>query len=179
MTRLALLTIVALLGQTGTPAPAVDPKLIRIYVHTGEVGGETTLSARRESVRDLVAALGSKKKDLLIVAHEDQADVVVEVTERLLTTPRVVFGLGARPGQPPGGNAPARAVRLVVTIAQARGSDPDEIANRNAPLEANRGWRSAADDVAKQVEKWVADRRAAILAARERWPSPTNPPWST
>jgi hypothetical protein len=30
------------------------------------------------------------------------------------------------------------------------------------------GWKSAAEDIARQVEKWVSARRAKILAARPK-----------
>jgi hypothetical protein len=39
-------------------------------------------------------------------------------------------------------------------------------ANKNSPLESNGGWKSAADDVAKQIDKWIVDHQAQILAAR-------------
>jgi hypothetical protein len=55
-----------------------------------------------------------------------------------------------------------------VTIAIARHGDPSEITNKNRPNETASGWKSAADDVAKQIEKWIADRREAIIEARRR-----------
>jgi hypothetical protein len=167
MTLLVLLAaIAALTGQSGSAAAQADAKLIRVFVHTDDGGEASELAARRQSVKDLSAALGTRTKVLVLVLEEDRADVAIEVIERGLTVPKIVIGLGARPGQPPGGDVPARAVRLRARLDLVRGGDSEAFTNKNAPLESTRGWKSAADDIARQIEKWIADRRAMILAAR-------------
>lgn len=145
-------------------APQADAKLIRVYIHTGDGGHPTELGGRRESAKDLANWLADKKKDLVIVKDEDLADVVLEVMERSLTTPKVVFGIAGRPGQPLG--APARVVHLSVKLELTHDADSVDFKNKNAPLDSGGGWKSAADDIAKQVHKWITDRRAEILAAR-------------
>lgn len=147
-------------GQAGPPQ--VASKLVRVFVHTDDGGQAAELGGRRESVKDVSAWLADKKKDLVIVKDEDQADVVVEIVERTFTVPKVIFGMAGRPGQPV--VAPARVVHLEVSLTQ--GAATFEFTNKNAPLEAAGGWRSAADDVAKQIHKWIVDHRAQILADR-------------
>jgi hypothetical protein len=128
----------------------------RVFVHT-EPGGEASeLAARQQSVKDLTAALAGKKKVVAIVETQDDAEIVIEVLDRGVTIPRVVIGMGARPGQPPGHNAPVRTVVLRVELK--KGEDAVVFKNKNTPFESPGGWKSAADDLAKQIEKWIADR---------------------
>jgi hypothetical protein len=140
------------------------PALVRVFVHTDDDGDPSELAARRESVKDLSDALAEKKKTIAIVTDEDAADLAIEVRDRSLTVPRVVFGVGARPGQPPGGDAPMRAVVLRVVLIWA--GEPFEFRNKNTVAETRPGWKSAADDLAKQIDKWIAERRNEILRRR-------------
>jgi hypothetical protein len=150
------------------PQKAAAPQasnLARVYTHTDEGGDVDELAARHESVKDLSKALAGKVKHLFLVDDEDTADVVLEVIDRGVTIPRVVIGLGARPGQPPGtSGAPTRAVHLRVKLTC--GSEAVALANKNTAIESNGGWKSAADDIARQVDKWIADHLEQILAAR-------------
>jgi hypothetical protein len=50
-----------------------------------------------------------------------------------------------------------RVVRLKVQVT--RGDDKTEFTNKNTPFENNNGWESAADDVAKQIEKWMLAKK--------------------
>ena len=169
-----LLSIVVGVGaQAPAATPQLDPKLIRVHVQTDDGGDPSELAARRESVKHLRTAIAGKKKAGLIVADdEDAADVVVEVEQRGITVPKVVIGLSGGMGSPSGRPGPAtqqvRVVKLGVTVALARDSDPTTITNKNKPNETESGWKSAADDVLKQVEKWIADHREAIIEARRR-----------
>ncbi len=163
---LILTALVVTSGQSGSAATQPDPKLIRVFVHTDDSGQADELAARQQSVKDLSDALRAKKKVLVLVPEEDQADVVVSVNGRGLTVPRVVMGVGARPGEPPGGGAPARVVQLSASARAERVGEKETFKNKNSPLESQMGWKSAADDIAKQIEKWITDRRAAILEAR-------------
>jgi hypothetical protein len=115
-------------------------------------------------LKHLVDALGKHKTLLVRVEKEELGDLKIEVVERRVDVPRVVVGVGARPGQPPGMSGPARTVQLLVAL-DWRGDDVD-FQNKNKPLESQRGWVAAADDVADQLRKWIADHRARILAAR-------------
>ena len=168
-----LLTVTLGAGPQAAPSPQPDPKFIRVYVQTDDGGDASELAARQESVRHLKAVFGERKKAAIaVVVTEDDADVIVEVEQRSVTVPKVVIGLsggmgspGSRPGAP---TAPVRVVKLQVTVAMAKDADPVELANKNRANENENGWKSAAEDVAKQVEMWIGERRAAIIAARGR-----------
>ena len=169
---LALLLSITLGAAQQAPAtPQPDPKLIRVHVQTDEGGDPTELAARRASVTHMSAAMGDRKKaGWVVAASEADADVVVEVTGRGVTVPKVVIGLsggmgasGGRPGPPA---APVRVAKLDVMVALAHGSASSQFSNKNRPNETESGWKSAAGDIAKQIEKWVSDNRAAIIEAR-------------
>ena len=161
---LALMPGAAQAARQATQTAAPDPSLVRVFIQTDDGGHPDELAARQESVKDLAAALASNKKLLAIVDDEEKADVVIEVIGREVTVPKVVLGIGARPGQPPGTNAPARAVALRVELTWSRQSVA--LVNKNKPLESQRGWRSAAEDLGNQIEKWIAERRAEIVRGR-------------
>jgi hypothetical protein len=167
MSRVLILASLGVaLALTPAGAGQVNPKLIRVFVHTADSGHEDELAARRESLKDLTAWLENKKKDLQIVKDEDSADVVVEVMGRALTVPKVVVGsVPSRPGQTPLPQPPpARVVQLSVELRHR--ARTTEFKNTNSPLESARGWRTAAENVAAQLHKWMTDRRTAILEAR-------------
>ena len=156
MTALVLLAFVAF-GAATVPAPPQTPAKapLRVFIETDELAGD--LAARRTSVTDLAAALATRKKQFLVVDAEENADVRVEVLDRSLDTPKVVIGIGARPGQLPGSPAsPARTVRLRASVKYA--GETTILTNKNTPFENNRGWKAAADDLAKHIEQWVAAR---------------------
>lgn len=165
--------------QAAGASPQPDPSLIRVRIETDEGGDPAELAARRESVKHLAAAITSRKKSGLVVmtSADDSVDVVIEVEGRGVTVPKVVIGLsggmGSSGGRAPQVTQPVRIVQLRVTVGMARDGDPSEITNKNRANETESGWKSAADDVAKQVEKWIADHRAAILKARLK-PRPTS-----
>lgn len=170
----SLLLFLLALGQTGQPpmAPAQpDPRIIRVYVITADGGHPDELAARRASVAHLAASIAGQKKGtvLAVVDAESKADLVVDVIQRSIDVPKVVFGLGpSRSGgaSSPSMNPQTRHAVLHVTLHMAAGSDRVEFKNKSRSIESERGWKSAADDIAKQIEKWIADRRAEIIKAR-------------
>ncbi len=170
-TRTALgLVAVALAGTLADAAQEQappDPALVRVFVQAPDHGDAAELKARQESVKDLTAALTSKKKLLAVVTEQSRADVVIAIVERRVSIPRVVMGLGPRPGQPsqPGGNV-TRNAELIVELSLEHGDEHAELKNQNKVTESGPGWKSAADDAAKQIEKWISERREKILALR-------------
>lgn len=158
---LLVLLVAPALDAIQKTAPTVDPLLVRVYVITDDGGVPDELADRQQSVKDLVNALGSKKKTLVVIEDEDAADVVLDVLGRGLNTPRIVIGLTGRPGQPRG---PVRTAMLQIRFAQ--GDETALVANKNKPNATAGGWKSAAENIADQVEKLIAKRRAEILRAR-------------
>jgi hypothetical protein len=169
------LLVLTLVGQANPTTS--DPKLVRVYVFT-EAGETAEIAALRESVKDVSARLAGKKKTVVIVDDEDRADVLIEVVERSRTVPRVVFGVAvaARPGQP-SVPPPQRVVHLRVKLTHREESV--ELKNKNSPLESAGGWKSAADDIAKQCERWMVEHHARLLASRGKSPTSRAPAPST
>ena len=145
-----LVLIVGAMGTIAVPE-AQTPALPRVYVSTKPSGDKQDLRDRQESVSDLKSALRGKKKSLSVVEEEKQADIVVDVVERTTTVPRVRIGLGS-----PGG--PGRAAHLKVMLTRSE-KEPVPFTNTTAVLESSGGWRAAANDIAKQIEKWILDHR--------------------
>jgi hypothetical protein len=150
-----LLVLSALLG-VGQAVKAAAPALPLVYVTTSDQGDTDDVKGRQQSVKDLRAALSDKKKHLVVVDQEARADFVVQVLERSTTIPKVLF----TPMQPgvagPVMTGPSRAVHLRVTLVQGA-SDPTEFTNKGTAIESRGGWNSAADDIAKQIDKWIVD----------------------
>ena len=152
-----------------TPAPTPDPSLVRVFVGTDDTGQPDELAARRQSVRDLAAALRTKKKTVVLVVDKDTADIEMDVLDRSLIVPKVVVGLGAggRQGDPttiPGMSTPVR--QAVLRVALKGDGEPMVITNKNKPAESTQGWKSAAEDIGNQAEKWISARRAEIIKKR-------------
>ena len=166
----ALVVAVLCLGLSPVGGRQSDPALIRVYIEEA-VGSPDD----QQSGKDLAAALAGRKKLITIVDDEDKADVVIEVDDRTTVVPKIVIGLGPRPGQPsnPAATGPSREVRLRVNATLSHADESREIANKNRANDNPGGWRSAAEDIAKQIEKWLNERRAKILAARPK--PPINP----
>ena len=152
---LLAMTIFGSAGQT----PAMQQKIVRVFVETNDQGDPAEVADRRTSVKDLAAALGSKKKAFAVVEDVDKADLSIEVIERAYNVPKVVFGLGARPGQSTIGTAPVRTAELRVRVAVVPGELAVSLKNKNRAADNPRGWKSAADDLADQIEKWVLEHR--------------------
>jgi hypothetical protein len=150
-----LLVLSALLG-VGQAVKAAAPALPLVYVTTSDQGDTDDVKGRQQSVKDLRAALSDKKKHFVVVDQEARADFVVQVLERSTTIPKVLF----TPMQPgvagPVMTGPSRAVHLRVTLVQGA-SDPTEFTNKGTAIESRGGWNSAADDIAKQIDKWIVD----------------------
>jgi hypothetical protein len=165
---LIVLLTLGLGGAVQAPSPAPNPALIRVFVQTDERVQSYELSDRQQSVRDLAETLATKKKTLAVVDAADKADLVLEVLDRTVTVPKVVMGLSPRPGDPsniPGMNGPVRVVTLRTKVLL--GDYTPVFSNKNKPAESPRGWKSAAEDIGGQIEKWIAERRQEILAKRK------------
>jgi hypothetical protein len=164
--HLVLLALVAApsAGILQKPVPPADAQLVRVFVVTDDDGEPSELADRRQSVQDLLKALESKKKSIVVIDDEDAADVVLDVLGRGVDTPRVVIGLSARPGQPGSPMGPVRTAILQVGFAQ--GDERLVVTNKNKPNMTPGGWRGAAENIVDQVEKLIAERRVAILRRR-------------
>lgn len=163
--------IVALLAVHTTPgvnsgsslpeSSGQTPRIVRAYVFTEESGHPDELAARRTSVKDLSDALASKKKTIAVVKTADEADIEIEIVGRGINVPKVVIGLGPRPGETTIPSGPARMAELRVR-AEAKAGLAADFKNKNRANDHPRGWRSAADDLADQIDKWLLAHREKI-----------------
>jgi len=161
-----MLWLIAAIVQGGASkaAPPPDPSLIRVYVETNTLGEGPELTGRHTSVKDLAEAVSGKKKSLVSVEDEDKADVTVEVVQRVVDVPKVVIGVGSRPGEPPGGVMPLKTGKIRVELRF--GAMQVSLESKNKAYDNPRGWKSAADDLADQIDKWVGQYRAEIIKSR-------------
>ena len=159
MPLLILLAVVALQAGAPKPAPPPNPNLIRVWVDTDS----DDIKDLATSIKDVRDAINAKKKSLVAVDDEEKADVTVHVVQRMVEVPKVVIGLGPRPGETPGMN-PVKTAKL---RAQIRfGAMQVSLESRNKAYDNPKGWKSSAEDVVDQVDKWVGQFRAEIIAAR-------------
>jgi len=126
---------------------AQTSRLPRVYVSTSERGEGSELANRQQSVKDLKKALSGKKKTLTLSDDEERSDITVEVMDRTTSVPRVRFG-------PPSRGGPSRAAHLRVKLTRGN-NDPIQFTNKNTAFEDTGGWEAAAEDIAKQIEKWI------------------------
>ena len=159
MALLACLVAIALQAGGQTPAAPPNPSLIRVWVDTDS----DDIKELETSIKDLAAALNARKKSLVTVDDEDKADVTVHVVQRKIEVPKVVIGLGPRPGETPG----MTTVKTGKLQVQLRFGDMQvSLENKNKTYDTTAGWRSAAEDLCGQIDKWVGQYRAEIIKAR-------------
>jgi len=150
------------LFAAGTPvqSPPAQAGLLRVYVKTDQTGEGSELTNRRQSVTDMTESLTAKKKTFTVVDTEADADLLVEVLDRALYVPKIIMGIGPRPGDPSSIAGMAQPVRSpVLRVRATRGKFAEVFTNKNKPAESARGWKMAADDLAGQIEKWAKANR--------------------
>jgi hypothetical protein len=169
----ALVIAIVLAGAAQSPVSMPDPNLIRISLRAtiGELTPDE--AGTRQSVKDISSALAGKKKTLTVVDDPHDADVEVQIVSRSVVTPKVLIGLGPRSGEPMSVSTPQRSVVLRVTVTS--GDQKLEFANKNKPVDMPEGWKSAAGDLANQIDKWVAAHRDEIIKRRDRRPPRAGP----
>lgn len=159
MALLACLVAIALQAGAQTPAAAPSPNLIRVWVDSDS----DDIKELETSIKDLGVAVNARKKSLVTVDDEDKADVTVHVVQRKVEVPKVVIGLGPRPGETPG----MQTVKTGKLQVQLRFGDMQvSLENKNKTYDTPAGWRSAAEDLAGQIDKWVGQCRAEIIKSR-------------
>ncbi len=93
---------------------------------------------------------------MIVVDAPESADLLVEVVDRAITTPKLVIGMAPRLGPLPDPAGPSHEVHLHVAMTHG-GETAVEFNSKNGLLDSTGGWKSAADDIAKQIDKWVVD----------------------
>jgi hypothetical protein len=114
-------------------APQSQPqtqKPVRVFVQTDDTGVAEELAARQTSVKDLSESLASHKKLFVVVDDEDKSEIQIEVLGRGLTVPKVVLGIGPRPGESSIGSAPTKnaelRIRVTGDVERSRGGTQEQ-----------------------------------------------------
>ena len=156
-----MVCLIAIALQTGAAKPAAppNPSLIRVWVDSES----DDIKELETSIKDLAGAINARKKSLVTVDDEDKADVTVHVVQRVVEVPRVVIGLGPRPGETPG-MTPVKTGKLKVQLRF--GAMQVNLENKSKTYDTPGGWRGAAEDLAEQIDKWVGQYRAEIIKTR-------------
>ena len=159
----ALMTANFVIAALAAAGMAFSPPPARVFVHTDDTGVAEELAARQASVKDLSEALTSRKKFFTVVDDEEKSEIQIKVLGRGLTVPKVVLGLGPRPGESAIGTAPTKNAELSILVTVTSNDLTKEFKNKNKANDNPRGWKSAADDLADQLEKWMLERyRSAV-----------------
>ena len=156
-------------GARPALAQTKNDSLVRVYVFAVSApGGEAAVAAgRADSVKDLQAAL-RKSSSLSVVDDRAQADVAVEVVGRddeetgetvSVTTSSPVSGAQHVDTTKPKDSV----VRVKVTA----GSDTLNMQGSGGGALTTR-WRTAANNAAKAIERWIKTNHAKLLAARAK-----------
>jgi hypothetical protein len=163
MLTVAVVFSLAITGLTSPSSGPAQSSLIRVFVEA-EHDTNIEVDDLKTSAKDLSAALAAKKKALTLVDDRDKADVVVVVVDRAIEVPKVVMGVDVRPGRSASAGAPVSRAFLKLTVTS--GPSKVDLKNKNMANDNPKGWKSAAEDLADQVEKWIDKNRTEILARR-------------
>ena len=150
-----LLTFLLTLGSASLFAGAPVNRVALFLTTPATSGGFTDPNKeRQDSMKDLTEALG-KKKNLRLVATQEQAAIVLEVIERGV---REDSGTMTRLF---GGKNEVKRVQVRLTTGDFVAELTGESAGGGFAV--GRGvWKKAACKIADQVEKWVQENQAQL-----------------
>jgi len=154
MTKLLTLLLVS----AATVVLAGDPASVPLFLTTpATIGGFTDPNKeRQDSMKDLVEALG-KKKNIRLVAAQEQAIIVLEVLGRDVREDSGSFTKAF------GGKNEVKTVRVKLSA----GAFVTELSGSSAGGGFGGGpgrgaWKKAAYKVADQIEAWIRDNQAQL-----------------
>lgn len=146
MFRTTLVILAVLAGHASSP-PADKHPPARVFVYTAQAPSGAVSEdeqGRLDSVRDLQDALAHRKSDFTLVSSADEAQVIVEVTNR------------EERDAPQGGFGGASVTRFRETIVRLRVKSGDKQSDLKGIGQPS--WKAAAKDAAERLAKWVRNR---------------------
>ena len=157
MTPLALMVVLGLKAAVGpdAAASAEQKPAIRVYVSAGE--SDLVDPDARDSANDLRDNL--RQRRILVVEHRDAADVWVRVDKRHKGPSGLQLGMATGPTTALGIPIEEQVVFATLLV----GDYSLEMVGRHT-----RSWKAAAGQVAKQVEKWINENSARLVARRSK-----------
>ena len=147
-----------------------DSGTVRVFVFTAESGGspgDSAAAARVDSMKDLQAALRSKS-GLSLVDGREQADVMIEVLDR--GDQETGETVSVTTSSPVTGTPHTDTTRSKDAVVRVKLVVGDEVLNLqgSGSGDTTRRWRTAANNVAKVIERWIKAHRASVMAARAK-----------
>lgn len=161
MTRLLLTAAVLAFA---TSAAAQDRIRIHIVPPTAEFVDET-MKAKQDTVKDLTGHL-EKNKRLEVVRDAAAADVVLTVVDRSASTPTVVATHTTADPLSALVNRSTTFTPNSVTIVLSAGTYTKTLTATNALTPMLNGWKGIAGNLARDVDRWVKDNHATLVARR-------------
>jgi len=152
-TFVTAIVIIAAAGLHAAKQPPVSkiPVLVRSVAATG--GFTDPDKGRSDSVKDLTRQIKDASKVLRIVTTEEQATIVLEVLSR-------GNGIDQGPALTPfGGPTPKHGS---LTVRLTTGTFTADFTGTGGVTGAVSGYRRAAYEVVKQLEKWVKENRERL-----------------
>lgn len=141
---------------------AQDLPIIPVFVVQPEAEFEDqALKDRRDSTRDLIVSLRTKRRTLRLVDDPGEAAVVTEVLDRAIDSDRTT----SRLVRAPNGQIAAQVDQFRTVLVQLSVGDyVTEIDGRSAQDSVNRftTWTAAASRAAAQIDTWIKDNRQRL-----------------
>ena len=183
MRKLTILVLVILALSVVSHAQNRPARKLRVYCYTAaNTSGfvDQKLRDRQDSLKDLKEAIAKKKEWLEVAESPDDADIVVEVVDRLVvatgeidtkTTSNV-----SKDGKTVTSNTKSTPLTNYTLRTVMRVGDYEAPVNGEVSSEYIFGvWRAAAGNVAGNVERWAKDNHARITSRTPGRPGASAP----
>ena len=184
MRSLALLVLAAIVA-TNLPAEAQrgPARRLRVYCFAAPNPSgfvDRKLKDRQDSLKDLQEAIVKKKDWLELAESTDDADIVIEVQDRLeVATGKVdteTTSNVSKDGKRITSNTTSKPVTNYTLLTVMRVGDYEAPVNGEVSSEYLFGvWRAAAGNVASEVERWAKDNHARITSKTPGRPGASAP----
>ena len=166
-----------------TSAQNRPARKLRVYCYTGTSASgfvDQKLKDRQDSLKDLREAIVKKKDWLELAESQDDADIVVEVTDRLVVATGAVDTRTtsniSKDGKTVTSNTKSTPLTNYTLKTVMRVGDYQAPVNGEVSSEYIFGvWRAAAGNVASQVERWAKDNHARITSRTPGRPGASAP----
>ena len=183
--RHLILTLALVIAVSGTVLDAQNrpARKLRVYAYTGANASgfvDQKMKDRQDSLKDLREAIVKKKDWLELAESAEDADIVVEVVDRLVvatgqvdtrTTSNV-----SKDGKTVTSNTKSTPLTNYTLRTVMRVADYEAPINGEVSSEYIFGvWRAAAGNVASSIERWAKDNHARVTSRTPGRPGATAP----
>ena len=183
--RKLILVVTFLVVASGLTITAQNrpARKLRVYCYTAANASgfvDQRLKDRQDSLKDLKEAITKKKDWLELAESPDDADIVVEVTERLAVATGAVdtrtTSNVSKDGKTVTSNTKSTPLTNYTLRTVMRVGDYQAPVNGEVSSEYIFGvWRAAAGNIASQVERWAKDNHTRITSQTPGRPGASAP----